>query len=171
MSAQEATIPAIRERVTVSAPPEDAFAAFADGIHAWWPRDATWSGEGLERIGIEGHAGGFCFEIGPQGRRLDWGRVTTWEPPSRLAFTWEINADRTPAGGPAQASQVTVTFTPTADDGTIVELRHEGWERHGEEGGAYRDEMLRSGTWPRLLASYAATVARRHEAPWDGLTT
>lgn len=171
MTAAGTGIPVIRQRITVAAPAEDAFAAFADGIHAWWPREATWSGDGLERIGIEGHAGGFCFEVGPQGRRLDWGRVTTWDPPRRLAFTWEINADRTPAPGPAHASEVTVTFTPTSDGSTTVELVHDGWERHGEEGAAYRDAMLHGEAWERLLASYAATVARRHEAPWDGLTT
>jgi len=171
MSGTDAAIPAIRQRITVPAPPEDVFAAFTDGMHAWWPREATWSGDGLERIGIEGHAGGFCFEIGPQGRRLDWGRVTIWEPPRRLAFTWEINADRTPAAGPAHASQVTVTFSPAAQDGTTVELVHEGWERHGAGGAAYHAEMVNGEAWARLLASYAATVARRHEAPWDGLTT
>jgi len=171
MSGTETAIPAIRLRVTVDAPPADAFAAFTDGMHAWWPPEATWSGAGLERIGIEGHAGGFCFEIGPQGRRLDWGRVATWEPPRRIAFSWEIAPDRTPAPGPAQSSQVIVSFTPAKGDRTAVEVVHEGWERHGPGGAAYRDVMRADDAWPRLLAAYAAAVARRHEAPWDGLTT
>lgn len=171
MSDGPTTIPAIRERVIVDAPAADAFAAFAGGMHAWWPSEETWSRDGLERIGIEGHAGGFAYEIGPQGRRLDRGRVTTWEPPTRLAFTWEIGADRTPAPGPAHASQVLVAFTPLGDERTEVELVHDGWARHGAEGAGYREAMLAGGLWSRLLTAYAATVARRHEAPWDGLTT
>ncbi len=161
----------IRHEVTVDAPPEDAFAAFADGIGSWWPRDYTWSGQLLERIVIEPRVGGFCHEIGAGGMRLDWGRVTAWDRPRRLAFSWQVGPGRVPEVSPARASHVEVRFDPASSSGTRVTVTHDGWERHGAEGAAYRDTFEAAGAWPRMLEAYAATVARRDEAPWAGLST
>ena len=161
----------IRASVTIDAPPADAFAGFTDGMGTWWPRAFTWSGELLERIGIEGRMGGFCFEIGANGMRLDWGRVSAWEPPGRLAFTWQIGPDRVPQPNPSQASEVEVTFAAARDDRTTVSVEHRGWERLGAGGADYREQLAGSGTWETILAAYAAAVERRAEAPWTGLTT
>jgi len=161
----------IQASVTVNASVEDAFAGFTDGMGTWWPRALTWSGELLERIGIEGRAGGFCYEIGANGMRLDWGRVSSWEPPHRLAFSWQIGPGRAPQPNPARASQVEVSFEATTGERTIVTVTHRGWERHGEGAAAYRDEFADAGAWRTILDSYAGAVARRGEAPWTGLTT
>lgn len=163
-------IPPIRASVTVDAPPADAFAGFTDGMASWWPRAFTWSGELLERIGMDGHVGGFCYEIGANGMRLDWGRVSAWEPPQRLAFSWQIGPDRVPQPSPARASEVAVTFE-AAGDGTRVTVEHRGWERLGEAGSAYRQQLAHGGAWETILEAYAGAVARRGEAPWTGLTT
>jgi uncharacterized protein YndB with AHSA1/START domain len=171
MTAEGAGIAPIRHEVTVDGPPADAFAAFTHGINAWWPRDLTWSGGLLERIAIEPRVGGFCHEIGADGMRLDWGRVSAWEPPHRLSFSWQVGPDRVPEVSPARASQVEVRFAPVSRERTRVTVVHEGWERHGEGGAAYRQQFDRSGAWPRMLEAYAATVARRDEAPWSGLST
>jgi uncharacterized protein YndB with AHSA1/START domain len=168
----QATSPpaAIRQSVTVPAPFEVAFAAFTDGIHAWWPRELTWSGELLHRVAIEPRPGGFCYEIGAGGMRHDWGRVSTWQPPDRFAFAWLIRPDRLPEPNPAHASDVTVTFR-RAGSGTRVTVVHDGWERHGEGGADYRRQFAEGQAWPRMLEAYAAVVATRDEAPWTGLTT
>ena len=171
MTAERDGIGAIRHEVTVDAPPSDAFAAFTEGINAWWPRESTWSGGLLERIAIEPRVGGFCHEIGSGGMRLDWGRVSAWEPPHRLAFSWQIGPDRVPQVSPAQASQVEVRFAAADRDRTRVTVVHDGWERHGEGGAAYRQRFDQSRAWPQMLEAYAATVARRVEAPWSGLST
>jgi uncharacterized protein YndB with AHSA1/START domain len=164
-------IPAIRHSVTIDAPPGDAFAGFTDGMSAWWPRELTWSGELLESIGIEGRPGGLCYEIASNGMRFDWGRVATWEPPRRLAFSWQIGPDRVPQPNPARASQVQVEFRPAAGGGTRVTVSHVGWERHGEGGAAYRQQMVDAAAWPTILERYAGAVERRGDAPWTGLTT
>lgn len=150
--------------------PADAFAMFTDGMRTWWPSEATWSGAGLESIGVEPFVGGFCFERGPHGLRLDWGRVTAWEPPSRLAFAWLIGADRTPEPNPAHASEVEIRFEP-APLGSVMTVTHRGFERHDGDSGAYRRAMASPAGWPMLLDRYEAVVVRRTEAPWEGLTT
>ena len=171
MSPERVAPAPIRHEVTVEVSPADAFAAFSEGMNAWWPRDFTWSGQALERIAIEPRPGGFAHEIGPGGMRLDWGRVAAWEPPHRLAFSWQVGPDRVPEVSPASASQVEVRFAPAPGGRTRVSLVHDGWERHGERGAAYRDEFDASGAWPRILDAYAAAVVPRDEAPWSGLST
>jgi uncharacterized protein YndB with AHSA1/START domain len=167
----QAAVASIRHEVTVDAPPGDAFAAFTDGIGTWWPAELTWSGRLLERVAIEPRSGGFCYEIGSGGMRLDWGRVAAWEPPSRLSFSWQVGPDRVPEVNPARASQVEVRFEAIGTDRTRVSVVHDGWERHGEAAAAYREQFDRAGTWPRILDAYAQVVQRRGDAPWMGLST
>lgn len=107
-------------RVTVS--PEDAFDVFTDDIGLWWqpgalfqitPRgDGTLSFENRERL-ITTLASGKVFEIG---------RVTAWERPSRLAFTW-----RQATFAPDQVTSVEVVFEPAGAE-TRVTVTHRGWD-------------------------------------------
>ncbi len=161
----------IRTEVSVDAPPSDAFAAFTDGMGTWWPREQTWSGELLERVGIERRSGGFCYEIGSGGMRLDWGRVAAWEPPHRLSFSWQVGPGRVPEVNPARASQVEVRFEAEGADRTLVSVQHHGWERHGEAGAAYREQFDQAGTWPAILDAFSRVVERHRDAPWMGLST
>ncbi len=160
----------IRIAVEVDAEPEAAFGAFVDRFGEWWPRENSWSGGVLERIGIEPRVGGFCHEIGPYGFRLDWGRVIAWDPPHRVAFTWQIEMDRAPQPNPAHASEVEVRFEPS-DAGTLVTLVHDAFIRHAVDGAAYRDALAAEAGWPAILERYVARVRRVVEAPWEGLTT
>lgn len=160
----------IEIRVEVDADPASAFATYVDRFADWWPAAYTWSGGAHEGIGIEPRAGGFCYERGPHGLRLDWGRVTEWAPPERLGFTWQIDPDRTPQPNPGHASAVLVTFEP-AGAGCRVTLRHDGFERHPGDGAAYRDAMAGADGWPLILERYAARVRRLVEAPWEAVTT
>src|SRR5688572_25840184 len=110
-------------------------------------------------IGIEPREGGFAFERGPHGFLVHWGRVTDWEPPDRLVFTWQIAADRSPQPDPAKASEVEVRFTDADDGGTRVAVEHRGWERHGEGAHEYRDGFEQAGAWPLVLERFAAAAA------------
>ncbi|MEO5986815.1 MAG: SRPBCC domain-containing protein [Candidatus Limnocylindria bacterium] len=166
----EAAIEPVELALDLGVDAGDAFAMFTDGFRTWWPTEATWSGAGLESIGIEPFVGGFCYERGPHGLRLDWGRVTAWEPPRRLAFAWLIGADRTPEPNPAHASDVEVTSEPM-DRGSRLTLVHRGFERHRGDGVAYRAAMAGDQGWPMLIDRFRAVVVRRAEAPWEGLTT
>jgi uncharacterized protein YndB with AHSA1/START domain len=145
-------------RVNVSA--AHAFGMFTEGFQAWWPREYSWSGPALERIGIEPGVGGFCFEVGPHGFRCDWGRVLEWDPPTRLVFSWQIGPDRVPEPDPAKASVVGVGFVAEQPAVTRVEFEHTHFSRHGEAGAEYRDALSSEAGWPYMLANY---VLRLHE--------
>jgi uncharacterized protein YndB with AHSA1/START domain len=99
---------AIHQIMTVPMSVEHAFKIFAEGLASWWPAEYTWSQDVLETIAIEPGEGGRCFERGPHNFECDWGRVLTWEPPHRLAFTWQISPKREPEPNPAKASEVEV---------------------------------------------------------------
>jgi uncharacterized protein YndB with AHSA1/START domain len=143
--------------VTVPAPPERAFEVFTARFGDWWPREYTWSHDVLEEIGIEPHQGGICFERGPHGLRCDWGRVLVWDPPARLAFTWQIGPDRVPVPDPARSSEVAVRFLGEGT-GTRVELQHRCFERHGDGGADYAHAMGAEQGWPLLLERFADAV-------------
>lgn len=145
----------VQHELRVESGPEEAFAVFVERLGEWWPAEYTWSGGKLEQIGIEARVGGFCFELGPHGFRCDWGRVTEFEPPARLAFTWQIGPSREPVPDPDRASEVEVTFEPD-DEGTLVNVAHRGFDRHGEGAEAYRDGLASEQGWPYVLKGYRA---------------
>ena len=147
----------IRQAVTVPVPADQAFTTFAD-LARWWPHEYTWAANTLEDIGIEPHEGGHCYERGPNGFTCHWGTVLTWEPPTRLAFAWQISPDRVPEPDPAKASEVEVRFDPNGTDGTRVALEHRAFARHGDAGDAYRQGMASPQGWPLILDRYATTL-------------
>lgn len=147
---------AIHQRVTVECPLEEAFARFVDDLARWWPREYTWSGDVLEKIGIEPREGGMCFEVGPHGFRCDWGRVLAFEPPHRLELSWQIGPNREPVPDEQAASTVELRFAPEGDQATRVEFEHRGFERHGESADAYREALASEQGWPYILGRYAA---------------
>jgi uncharacterized protein YndB with AHSA1/START domain len=146
----------LQASTTLPVPQDQAFAVFVRELGSWWPAEYTWSKHVLDRIVMEPKAGGACYEIGPQGFRCDWGRVTKYDEPWRVVFRWHISARREPVPDPAKASEVEVRFEK--DDGkTLVVLVHRGFERHGEDGSWYRDAMASDMGWPRIL-----DALRRH---------
>jgi uncharacterized protein YndB with AHSA1/START domain len=140
--------------VTIAQTPSDAFTRFTDEMDAWWPSDYSWSQDELVEIGIEPGVDGMCYEIGPHGFRCDFGRVLSWEPGSRLVFTWQISPKREPVPNPDNASEVEVVFREAEDGQTEVELTHRHFERHGDGGEEYRDAMASEYGWPLILQRY-----------------
>jgi uncharacterized protein YndB with AHSA1/START domain len=140
----------------VAAPPDRAFAAFAD-LGAWWPREFSWSGDVLDRIELASGEGGLASEYGPHGFRCDWGRVLAWEPPRRLVLAWQIGPTRAPEPDPARASEVEVRFEPGDRDGTTrVSVGHRGFERHGDGAAEYAANM--GPGWAHILDRFAAAL-------------
>ncbi len=74
-----------------------AFDVWTRLISTWWPSDHTVFGEPGTEVVLEPHIGGRIFERAPSGRENDWGAVTAWEPPERLAYSWHIGADSSDA--------------------------------------------------------------------------
>ena len=84
----------IRLSFEVACPPEKAFRTWTERIATWWPADHTVTGEGDLLVVLEPRVGGRLFERTRGGDEHDWGRVTVWEPPRRLGYTWHLRADR-----------------------------------------------------------------------------
>ena len=128
---------------------QHAFTVWTEGIGTWWPADHTVSAEPGLRVVLEGWLGGRVYERTAAGVEYDWGQVTVWEPPSRLAYTWFLRTDR------ADATDVEITFAAAAT-GTRIEIEHSGWERLGTRGGAWRERNHQG--WSTLLPHYLTAL-------------
>jgi hypothetical protein len=83
----------VRKVVSVQASPETAWRVFTEKMGIWWPLAVYKIGQAnaVDAV-IEPFVGGRWYECGDDGSTCDWGRVLSWEPPSRLLLSWDINA-------------------------------------------------------------------------------
>jgi uncharacterized protein YndB with AHSA1/START domain len=121
----------LRLTFDVSCSVEHAFRVWTDRIAAWWPRDHTVT-EQPESVVLQARLGGRIYEVTPEGIEHDWGEVTAWEPPRRLAYLWHLGRP------PELATEVEVTFSSTGERATRVEIAQAGWERFGADADAWR---------------------------------
>jgi uncharacterized protein YndB with AHSA1/START domain len=142
----------IRLSFEVECPAPHAFEVWTARIAQWWPRDHTVSAEDGLRVVLEGRPGGRIFERRASGVEHDWGKVTVWEPPHRIGYTWHLNRDA------SDATDVEITFVPVGAASTRVDIEHRSWERLGTEGEPWRDRNR--GGWATLLPHFvrAATA-------------
>ena len=142
--------PPLRFEFSVECPAPHAFSVWTSGIAAWWPADHTVTGEAGLDVVLEPVVGGRIFERTASGAEHDWGEVTVWEPPDRLAYRWFLRADR------SDATDVAISFVAEGASRTRVEITHAGWERLGARGGAWRERNQQG--WSTLLPHYRAAV-------------
>lgn len=144
----------VRKTINVQAPPSVAWRVFTEKMGSWWPLAVYKIGKAnaVDAV-IEPHVGGRWYERGEDESTCDWGRVLTWEPPSRLVLTWDVGADW--QYDPTLNTEIEVRFTDDGRGGTRVELEHRRLDRYG----AFRDQMRRvydtEGDWGRLLGLFA----------------
>jgi uncharacterized protein YndB with AHSA1/START domain len=143
--------------VDVACPPADAFAVWTERIDLWWPKGHSVGGDTDVVVVLEPGVGGRIYERTRDGREIDWGEVTRWDPPVHLAYLWHIRRDR------RDATDVAIRFVDRGDGTTRVEIRHSGWERLGAGGAAWRD--ANRGGWAGLLPHYVELVAARAADP------
>ena len=143
--------------VDVACPAEHAFTVWTAGIGTWWPADHTVTGERGLRVVLEPRVGGRIYERTPVGAEHEWGEVTAWEPPSRLAYLWFLRADR------ADATDVEIRFIATGA-GTRVEIEHRGWERLGARATAGATATSRAGRRCCRTSRGGRRLSRRHPA-------
>lgn len=147
-----------RVSVLVRVPPAAAFRIFTEEIDLWWRRGLKYrvSGPHHGTLRIEPGIGGRLYETfdtGRGARRIETGRITSWEPPARVVFEW-----RNVNFSPDEKTEVEVQFEPSAS-GTRVTVTHRGWSRirsdhparHGQETAAFL-RMLGL-WWGELLTS------------------
>jgi uncharacterized protein YndB with AHSA1/START domain len=130
---------------------DDAFRTFTERIHEWWPVGHHSLGqERVVLVAFEPVLGGRLFERWDDGTERGWGVIDVWDPPRRLVFSWQLNAEQ-----PA-ATEVEVTFTAEGDR-TRVRLEHRHWHRLGAGGPAARASY--DAGWPRVVGKYEAYVS------------
>jgi uncharacterized protein YndB with AHSA1/START domain len=123
----------LRLSYDLACPCEHAFEVWTTRLSTWWPKGHSASGDPNTLVVLEPRLGGRIFERTPDGVEIDWGEITEWSPPSRLAYLWHITRDR------GDATDVEVTFVDLGDGRTRLDIVHSGWERLGAEGTAWRD--------------------------------
>jgi uncharacterized protein YndB with AHSA1/START domain len=79
----------------------------------------------------------------------DWGQVTEWKPPTRLAYLWHLRRDR------SDATEVGITFVAHGPDTTRVEIEHRGWERLAD-GQRWRERNVIG--WQSLLPHFVRAI-------------
>ena len=147
MTVPSMVLPPVKRAISVSWAPAEAFRRFTEGFATWWPsRTHSIGGSRVKRIVFECRVGGRIYEELNDGRRFEWGRVTAWDPPRRVGFTWHPSRDA------REAQEVDVTFAPE-DTGTRVSLTSTGWERLGAA--ARRQRKGYDVGWGSVLSVYA----------------
>ena len=114
----------LRISFDVACPAEHAFRTWTAGIGTWWPPDHTVSGQPADVV-LQSGVGGRIYERAADGTEHEWGEVTVWQPPTRLAYLWYLGRDR------ADATEVEIRFHPQ-EGSTRVDITHRGWERVGD---------------------------------------
>ena len=95
---------------------------------------------------LEPCLGGRIFERTRDGTEIEWGEITTWNPPAQLRYLRNINRDR------SDATDVELTFVDNGDGTIRLEIVHSGWERLGSEGLAWRN--ANTAGWNALVPSF-----------------
>jgi uncharacterized protein YndB with AHSA1/START domain len=137
----------IRKSIRVERPPQIAFRVFCEAIGEWWPKGPSLKGNLAETI-IEGRVGGRFFERYTDGTEYEIGRVTAYQPPSLVAFTW-----RAPSWD--VTTQVEIRFL-AEPGGTRVELEHRGWEQSAKTRDARGNY---DAGWGMILGHYQTAAA------------
>ena len=85
-------IPPVVKTLALPCPPADAFEAFTGDFGRWWPYATHSLGrdEKVAGVVLEGGPGGRLYEIWKDGSEHLWGRITTWDPPHELCFSWHV---------------------------------------------------------------------------------
>lgn len=147
----------------VRASPQRCFDAFVGEIGAWWRPNTLFQttprAPGV--LAFEQGEGGRLTETLASGAVFEIGRITAWEPPVRLAFTW-----RQASFPPDFHTAVEVRFEAVGEE-TRVSVEHRGFTgvpaesaaRHGFPDAAL--QMRLAEWWRDLLGELSRTAARR----------
>ena len=147
----------ITATVEVTAAADVAWRVFVDELPTWWPLDRLSiaadeeSEHTVTDVRFEPPAGGRVVEVTSDGGEVEWARILTWDPPSRLVLAWR--PVRSPTNPP---TELEIRFTPTFG-GTRVNLEHRGWERLGDIAAVARQSY--GDNWQRVLERYAGVAA------------
>lgn len=139
----------------VKASPERAFAVFVGDIGAWWRPNGLFqtTPRAPGRLSFEPGEGGRLIETLASGKVFEIGRISAWEPPHRLAFSW-----RQANFPPDLLTEVEVRFEAVGEE-TRVSVEHRGFDQvpEGAARHGFPDQLLLmrlADWWRSLLTSY-----------------
>lgn len=147
----------VRRSIVVDAPMARAFTVFTRDIGSWWDPDKHLLEEPLAVMVFEPNVGGHIIDRGVNGTENRWGTVLAYDPPTHVAFSWDINLNWQIETDLTKTSEVHVTFTAEGEQRTLVELEHRHLDRHGDGWEAMRDAVGSPGGWD--LEPYAKAIA------------
>ena len=153
--AQEASV---RTQIVVEAPIERAFSVFTEDFDRIKPREHNLLEVEIAETVFEPREGGRIYDRGVDGSECQWARVLAYEPPDRVAFSWDISPQWQIETDPSNASEVEVRFVSETPERTRVELEHRNLDRHGEGWEGEREAVASEGGWPLYLQRYAELI-------------
>lgn len=154
----------VRHEVVIDLPVEEAFTLFTD-LDRIKPREHNMLAVPIEQTVLEQHVGGDVYDRGVDGSICRWGRVLAFDPPTVIAFSWDIGPDWQIASDLDQTSAVEITFAPEGDQRTRVALVHRHIDRHGTGWESLRDGLEAPDGWPVYLGRYEALTRGELKAP------
>jgi uncharacterized protein YndB with AHSA1/START domain len=159
MSATSQERTSLAVEIVVEVPIEHAFRVFTERFDDIEPKDHNLLQVPIEQTVLEPRVGGTIYDVGVDGSTCTWARILAFEPPHRLAFSWDINPQWRIETDPSHTSEVEVRFVSEARDRTRVTLEHRNLDRHGDGWHAFGGLDTGDG-WPLYLERYK-TVAER----------
>jgi uncharacterized protein YndB with AHSA1/START domain len=145
----------IRHEVVVDLAAEEAFEMFTD-LDRIKPREHNMLAVPIEQTVLERHVGGDVYDRGVDGSICRWGRVLAFDPPTYIAFSWDIGPDWQITTDLDRTSEVQINFTPQGERRTLVTLVHRNIDRHGAGWEALRDGLEAPDGWALYLSRYDA---------------
>ena len=127
----------VRTEIVVNALRDRAFLLLTEKFDRIKPREHNMLGVDIAESVFEPRAGGRVYDRGVDGSECQWGRVLTYEPPTRIVFSWDISPNWQIEDDPSKSSEV---------------------DRHGEGWEGTREGVAGDQGWPLYLDRFAAAV-------------
>ena len=151
----QASETSIRTSIVVEAPIERAFRVFTEGFGSFKPSEHNILDVEIAETVFEPRVGGHLYDRGVDGSECRWARILAYEPPNRVAFSWDIDPRWQIETDLSRTSVVEVRFISETVDRTRVELEHRNLERHGDGWEGVREDVGGEGGWPLYLRRFA----------------
>jgi uncharacterized protein YndB with AHSA1/START domain len=128
-------------------------------IGSWWPPDHHILDGELAEMVFEPRVGGHVYDVGVDGNECRWARVLAYDPPERIAFSWDINLQWGVESDPEKTSEVEVRFIAETPGRTRVELEHRHLDRHGSGWEGMSQAVGSPEGWDSGLHCFASVMA------------
>lgn len=158
MTSDTTTPTDLRYTIEVAVPVEHAFRVFTERFDAIKPRDHNLLDSPIRETVLDPFVGGTIRDIAEDGTVCAWARILAFEPPHRLAFSWDIGPTWELETDPSRASEVTVSFEPDGPQRTRVTLVHSHLDRHVGPYEGFRG-LSGSNGWPLYLQRFEQVTA------------